>query len=55
LTFSQTNYVVSEGATNAVITVLRTNGKRQCHGDGGIDTSNGTAIPASTIPMPPRN
>jgi uncharacterized delta-60 repeat protein/uncharacterized repeat protein (TIGR01451 family) len=43
LTFSQTNYTVSEGATNAVITVLRTNGNS---GTVTVEltTSNGTAI-----------
>jgi uncharacterized delta-60 repeat protein/uncharacterized repeat protein (TIGR01451 family) len=43
LTFSQPSYTVSEGATNAVITILRTNGS---YGNVTVDlsTSNGTAI-----------
>jgi uncharacterized delta-60 repeat protein/uncharacterized repeat protein (TIGR01451 family) len=43
LTFSQTNYTVSEGATNAVITVLRTNGNANTV-TVQLTTSNGTAI-----------
>jgi uncharacterized delta-60 repeat protein len=43
LAFSQTNYVVSEGATNAFITIVRSNGS-----SGPVSvtltTSNGTAI-----------
>jgi uncharacterized delta-60 repeat protein len=43
LTFSQPNYVVGQGATNAVITIIRTNGS-----SGAISvmltTSNGTAV-----------
>jgi uncharacterized delta-60 repeat protein/uncharacterized repeat protein (TIGR01451 family) len=43
LAFSQTNYAVSEGATNAVITVVRTNGS---FGQVSVmlTTSNGTAV-----------
>jgi uncharacterized repeat protein (TIGR01451 family)/uncharacterized delta-60 repeat protein len=43
LTFSQTNYTVSEGATNAVITIIRTNGS---YGTVGVTltTSNGTGL-----------
>jgi uncharacterized delta-60 repeat protein/uncharacterized repeat protein (TIGR01451 family) len=43
LTFSQTNYTVIEGATNAVITVLRTNGNANTV-TVLLTTSNGTAI-----------
>jgi uncharacterized delta-60 repeat protein/uncharacterized repeat protein (TIGR01451 family) len=44
LSFSQTNYTVSEGATNAVITVLRTNGDAN-EVTVLLTTSGGTAIP----------
>ena len=30
LLFAQTNYTVSEGATNAAISVIRTNGSQRC-------------------------
>ena len=43
LTFSQPGYTVSEGATNAVITVLRTNGNANTV-TVQLTTSNGTAI-----------
>lgn len=43
LTFSQTNYTVSENATNAVITVLRTNGNANTV-TVKLTTSNGTAV-----------
>ncbi len=43
LTFSQTNYTVAENATNAVITVLRTNGNVN-QVTVLLTTSNGTAI-----------
>jgi uncharacterized delta-60 repeat protein/uncharacterized repeat protein (TIGR01451 family) len=44
LFFSQTNYAVSEGATNAVITVLRTNGNAD-QVTVLLTTSPGTAVP----------
>ena len=40
--FSQTNYTVSEGAGNAVITVLRTNGNQTVQVQ--LTTSDGTAV-----------
>ena len=43
LAFSQTNYAVSEGATNAVITVIRTNGSVGAVAVT-LTTSNDTAI-----------
>jgi uncharacterized delta-60 repeat protein/uncharacterized repeat protein (TIGR01451 family) len=43
LTFSQTNYTVNEGATNAVITVLRTNGNANTV-TVQLTVSDGTAI-----------
>jgi len=44
LTFSQSNYTVSEGAGNAVITVLRTNGNSGTV-QVTLTTSPGTALP----------
>jgi hypothetical protein len=46
LAFSQTNYTVSVGATNAVITVIRTNGSSGTV-SVTLTTSNGTAIAGS--------
>jgi uncharacterized repeat protein (TIGR01451 family)/uncharacterized delta-60 repeat protein len=43
LAFSQTNYTVSEGATNALITIIRTNGNLG-NVSVTLTTSNGTAV-----------
>ncbi|HEY3863683.1 MAG TPA: Calx-beta domain-containing protein [Verrucomicrobiae bacterium] len=44
LTFSQTNYSIVEGVTNAVITVVRTNGNNETV-TVQLTTSGGTAVP----------